>query len=70
MDHRVVMLFAKYFPERTKQVEKVDTHNSQGWWHCVIPLAKYLVGMTGKVEKVKEGVVRRQGTEEGQTKVR
>jgi len=24
MDHSVVMLLAKHFPERTKQVEKVD----------------------------------------------
>jgi len=44
---------------------------SQGWQHCVvIPLAKYLAGTTGKVEKVKECVVRRQETEEGRTNVR
>ena len=47
------------------------TRDSQGWQHCVvIPLAKHLAGTTGKVEKVKECVVRRQGTEEGRTKVR
>jgi hypothetical protein len=41
------------------------------WQHCVaIPLAKHLVATTGKVEKVKECVVRRQGTERGLTKVR
>jgi len=44
------------------------TRDSQGWQHCVvIPLAKHLAG---KIEKVKECVVRRQGTEEGRTKVR
>jgi hypothetical protein len=47
------------------------TRDSQGWQHCVvIPLAKHLAGTTGKVEKVKACVVRRQGTEEGRTKVR
>jgi hypothetical protein len=34
----------------------------------VFPLAKHLAGMTGKVEKVKKCVVRRQGTEEGRMK--
>jgi hypothetical protein len=39
------------------------TRDSQGWQHCVvIPLAKHLAGTTC--------VVRRQGTEEGRTKVR
>jgi hypothetical protein len=52
-----------------------DTHtharDPQGWQHCVvIPLAKHLAGTKGKVVKVKECVVRRQGTKEGQTKVR
>jgi len=47
------------------------TRDSQGWQHSVvIPLAKHLAGTTGKVEKVKACVVRRQGTEEGRTKVR
>jgi hypothetical protein len=47
------------------------TRDSQGWQHCVvIPLEKHLAGMTGKVEKVKKCVARRQGTEEGRTKVR
>jgi len=47
------------------------TRDSQGWQHCVvIPLAKHLAGTTGEVEKVKECVVRWQGTEEGRTKVR
>jgi len=47
------------------------TRDSQGWQYCVvIPLAKYLAGTTGKVEKMKACVVRRQGTEEGRTKVR
>jgi len=47
------------------------THDSQCWQHCVvIPVAKHLAGTTGKVEKVKACVVRRQGTEEGRTKVR
>jgi len=47
------------------------TRDSQGWQHCVvIPLAKHLAGTTGKIEKVKACVVRRQGTEEGRTKVR
>jgi hypothetical protein len=47
------------------------TRDSQGWQHCVvIPLAKHLAGTTGKVGKVKACVVRRQGTEEGRTKVR
>jgi len=48
-----------------------DTRDSQGWQHCVvILLVKYLAGTMGRVEKVKEGVVQRQGMEEGQTKVR
>jgi len=47
------------------------TRDCQGWQHCVvIPLAKHVAGTTGKVEKVKKCVVRRQGTEEGRTKVR
>jgi len=47
------------------------TRDCEGWQHCVvIPLGKYFPGTTGKVEKVKECVVRRQGTEEGRTKVR
>jgi hypothetical protein len=47
------------------------TRDSKGWQHCVvIPFAIYLAETTGKVEKVKECVVRRQGTEEGRTKVR
>jgi len=47
------------------------TRDSQGWQNCVvIPLAKHLARTTGKVEKVKECVVRRQGREEGRTKVR
>jgi hypothetical protein len=45
------------------------TRDCQGWQHF-IPLAKYLAGTTGKVEKVKACVVRRQGTEEGRTKVK
>jgi hypothetical protein len=37
------------------------TRDSQGWQHCVvIPLAKHHAGTTGKVEKVKKCVVRRQ----------
>jgi hypothetical protein len=45
--------------------------DSQGGQHCVvILLAKHLIGTMGKVEKVKECVVCRQGTEEGWTKVR
>ena len=48
-----------------------DTRDTQGWQNCVvIPLAKHLVGTTGKVQKVKACVVRRQGTEEGRTEVR
>jgi len=47
------------------------TRDSQGWQHCVgISLAKHLAGTTGKVVKVKACVVRRQGREEGRTKVR
>jgi hypothetical protein len=47
------------------------TRDRQGLQHCVIiPLAKHLAGTTGKVEKVKKCVVRRQGTEEERTKVR
>jgi len=47
------------------------TRDSQGWQHCVVILSvKHLAGTTGKVEKVKACVVRRQGTEEGRTKVR
>jgi len=47
------------------------TRDSQSWQHCVvIPLAKQLAGTKGKVERVKKCVVRRQGTEEGRTKVR
>jgi len=47
------------------------TRDSQGWQHCVvIPLVEHIAGTTGKVEKVKACVVRRQGTEEGRTKVR
>ena len=47
------------------------TRDSQGWQHClVIPLAKHLAGTTGKFEKVKKCVARRQGAEEGRTKVR
>ena len=47
------------------------TRDSQGGQHCVvILLAKHLARTTGKVEKVKECVVRRQGTEEGRTNVR
>ena len=50
---------------------RVHTHDSQGWQHCVvIPLAKHLAGMTGKVEKAIECVVPRQRTEGGRTKVR
>jgi len=46
------------------------TRDSQIWQHCVvIPLAKHLAGTTGKVEMVKKCVIRRQGTEEGRTKV-
>ena len=48
-----------------------DTRDSEGCQHCVvIPLAKHVAGTTGKVEKAKECVARRQGTEEGRTKVR
>ena len=47
------------------------TRDSQGWQHCVvIPLVKHRAGKTGKVEKAKECVVRRQRTEGGRTKVR
>ena len=47
------------------------TRDSQGWQHCVVvPLAKHLAGTTGRVEKVKACVVRRQVMEEGRTKVR
>jgi len=47
------------------------TRDSQGWQHCVVsPLAKHVARTTGKVEKVKACVVRRQGTEEGRAKVR
>jgi len=47
------------------------TRDSQGWQLCVVvPLAKHFDGTTEKVEKVKECVVRRQGKEEGRTKVR
>jgi len=47
------------------------TRDSQGWQHCVvIPLVKHLAGTTGKAEKEKACVVRRQGTEEGRMKVR
>ena len=83
IDHSAVMLFAKHFPERMRRVKRSkkvykqsgfrhrNTRNCQGWQHCaVIPLAKHLAGTMGKVEKVKKGVVRRQGTEEGRTKVR
>jgi len=35
----------------------------------VIPLAKHFAGATEKVEKVKEGVVSRQGREEERAKV-
>jgi len=57
---------------RSKKVFRhTRTRDSQGWQPCVvIPLAKHLAGTTGKVEKVKECVVRRRGKEEGRTKVR
>jgi hypothetical protein len=83
MDHSAVMPFANISQKgrnrlrRSKKVYKHrgfqqrHTRDSQGWQHCVvIPLAKLLVRMTGKVEKVKGCVVHRQGREEGQTKVR
>ena len=46
------------------------TRDSQDWQHCVvILLMKHLAGMTGKGEKVKKCVARRQGTEEGWTRL-
>jgi len=47
------------------------TRDSRVWQLCVvIPLAKPFAGTKEKVEKVKDCVVHREGTEEGRTKIR
>jgi len=62
---------------RSKKVHKHrgfrhrHTRDCQGWQHCVvIPLAKHLAERRERLRRLKKCVVRRQGTEEGRTKVR